>query len=457
MATLSTKQRRDMASDHFAVPGKKALPINDAHHVRLAWSMVDRTGGLTPGERAQARQRIKRRAHELGIDTTDWQAEADNDFAASAVDMFTLSAMAIEVPEVDGHPNRVPFSGVLTIVDEPSDNPPGGSKGKRVLIPKEVAEEALSSLLLMGVDYSDNLSEHDPTQKIGVITSAEIVGNELRIAGFLYGADFPAVVAELQELKDKLGFSYECKVAVKDWKASVLEVSRVVFTGAAVLFKDKAAYTTTSFEASAASEENSMTREEMEQLMASAIANAVDPIKAENEALKAHLAGLSGLQAAAAVRDAVAGHVAALHAAADAMCAAGIGNDPANGHAVHVRKIASHLEASAVLGRVPQSYDGGYLHAGADKSEELEKAQADLAAAADQLAGKDSEIAELKAAAFKSSQAPERKTEAGIVVKNGDGKDAKTLDIELKASGAGTQTRFAAMLERMFTDQAEAA
>ncbi len=57
----------------FAVPGKRALPIHDAKHVRLAWDMIDRTEGLTPSERRAARRRILARAAKLGIDTNDWE------------------------------------------------------------------------------------------------------------------------------------------------------------------------------------------------------------------------------------------------------------------------------------------------------------------------------------------------------------------------------------------------
>jgi hypothetical protein len=44
---------------------------------------------------------------------------------------WMLEAMAIEMPEVAGHPNRVGFRGVLTIVDVVSDRPPAGARGRR--------------------------------------------------------------------------------------------------------------------------------------------------------------------------------------------------------------------------------------------------------------------------------------------------------------------------------------
>ena len=45
-----------------------------------------------------------------------------------------LDAMAVEFPTIQGHPNRMPFEGVLTLVDVPSDRAPSGSRGHRVTL-----------------------------------------------------------------------------------------------------------------------------------------------------------------------------------------------------------------------------------------------------------------------------------------------------------------------------------
>ena len=54
-----------------------------------------------------------------------------------------LEAMAVKFPHVDGHPNRVAFEGVLTVVDAASDKAPAGARGHRVMLTKEAAEAAL--------------------------------------------------------------------------------------------------------------------------------------------------------------------------------------------------------------------------------------------------------------------------------------------------------------------------
>src|SRR6201986_3351643 len=97
-----------------------------------------------------------------------------------------LEAMAGEFPLVHGHPNRLPFEGVLTLVDVASDKAPSGARGHRVVLTRAAAEAALPSLLGMAVDYKAGWDGHDARQKCGIITSAEIEGNRLRVEGFLF-------------------------------------------------------------------------------------------------------------------------------------------------------------------------------------------------------------------------------------------------------------------------------
>ena len=72
--------------------------------------------------------------------------------------------MAVEFPEVHGHPNRLPFEGVLTLVDVASDKAPNGAKGHRVVLTRAAAEAALPSLMGMAVDYKAGWDGHDARQ-----------------------------------------------------------------------------------------------------------------------------------------------------------------------------------------------------------------------------------------------------------------------------------------------------
>ena len=168
---------------------------------------------------------------------------------------LSLEALGIILPTLHGeeaHPNRAPFRGVLTRLDEPSTRPPNGSTGKRTLIPTAVAGRALPSLLGMGVNVAFGLRDHDKQAKIGIITSADIVGQDLVVAGYLFAKDFPQEVAEIRAHRAFLGMSYELtNVEVDDPAADPWVLTGFTFTGAAILLKQAAAYQHTSISAAA--------------------------------------------------------------------------------------------------------------------------------------------------------------------------------------------------------------
>jgi hypothetical protein len=125
-------------------------------------------------------------------------AQDDNDENENGGGMtIALESMAVVMPEVEGHPNRAAFRGVLTVVDTPSQRAPSGSNGRRVVLTKAAAEAALASLLGMAVDYAPSFDRHDVRRKVGVITSADVVGRNLEVGGYLYAKDFPDIVQEI--------------------------------------------------------------------------------------------------------------------------------------------------------------------------------------------------------------------------------------------------------------------
>ncbi len=458
MANLDKAAREALPDEHFAVPGKRKLPINDDTHTRLAWDMVDRTKDLSEDERAEARRNIRRRAKELGIDTSEWHITASVSF----------EAMALEVPTVEGHPNRMPFRGVLTRLDQPSDAPPGGSGGKCTVLPTHVAEAALPSLLGMAVDFTPGFEGHDRQSKIGLITGAEVVGDAVEIEGFFYAKDFPDECKQIKAEKGALGFSYELDARIRDLDADTWVIDYCVFTGAAVLYKHLAAYTTTSL-AAQAEQELEMTKEEL----LAALAEANKPLAAAVESLTTKVTELEakGATLGGPIIDQVKPHVDSLNAAADAMEKAGVGTHATAGHVGVVRRVAAHMAAAAVSGNVPHVYrDHDYLpnatvEAAKASKEATDKAIADAIAAAvkplqEALDASQTKLTDLQAKAFNTAEAPARKTispeiksllaKAGVA--EADVADGKKLTVEqvdkaLDAAGVKGQKAIEAKLK----------
>lgn len=427
---LSKAERDKLPASDFAVPGKRQLPIHDEEHTRLAWSQVGRTEGLSEEERAEAKRRIIERAHHFGIDTTTWEG-----IKAGSVTGFNLSAMSLKVPEVDDHPNRMPFSGILTRIGKPSDAPPHGSDNKQIIISKKAAKDGLKSLLGMAVNYVPDFSGHDSQAKIGIITAATVEGDAIHIDGFIYAADFPKIAAEIKKNKDLLGFSYEATdVYVESVDTDPVVVTSCIFTGAAILLKTKAAYTTTSIAASAAGDFD-MDEATLKKILGETLA----PVNKAIEDLQAGQAKIDkDLQAGKELHAKVKPHAEAIRACANGMEAAGMGMDSKQGHVAVLKRMADKMEAEAMIGHMPHifrdhdymggSYASADAPAGATKEDSLE-----VKALKDSVAALTTKVSDLSAATKPVAAEPERKTlspqigtliaKAGIVLP--DGKDAK--------------------------------
>ncbi len=168
--------------------------------------------------------------------------------------MNQLEAMAVAMPDVAGHPNRLPFRGVLTLVGIASQRSPNGARGHRVMLTRAATESALPSLLGMALDYAPSLDAHDARRKIGIITEANIIPmpqsktsgatGQIAVVGYLFAHDFPDVVKEIQsQPASTLGMSYEiANVTVPNQETPIWAVTNFTFTGAALLRRDKAAY-----------------------------------------------------------------------------------------------------------------------------------------------------------------------------------------------------------------------
>jgi len=399
----------------------------------------------------------------------------------------SMQARSLNIP-TEKHPNKMPFSGVLTKIDEPSDAAPDGSNGQRVMITMEAAQKALDSLLGMAVDFQPNFDGHNPQAKIGVITAADIVDNTIQVNGFIYAADFPEVAKQIKANKHALGMSFEARdLWTTDPKADPLPIFDCTFTGAAILFKDKAAYKTTSIAAQEMLGKGviAMTSDEFKQHLA-------DALKPVHEAIQAQAAKIADLEKApekifAANHLAkVEPHANRLEDAANKMDNDGIGGHETRGHAAVLRQMAGSMRADAAEGKMPHVFHQAFASASVtaakatvDVEAEVKKVRDEVTAEftkkldevkaaaekaekefKDQVAAAETKLSDLKAAAEKKDPAPavdapavpERKSltpadmhllaKAGVEMPQADGEklDPHKLSAAFKEAGLTTET-----------------
>ena len=115
--------------------------------------------------------------------------------------------MKLKLPEIE-HCNLFPFEGIATYIDRVSDRPvhvdnyeaKTNFEGPKILFTRAAVENALPTLLGVGLCCQPEIPEHSvPRSNCGVITEAWIDGDQLKIRGFVYGLQFPEVVAEMEK------------------------------------------------------------------------------------------------------------------------------------------------------------------------------------------------------------------------------------------------------------------
>jgi hypothetical protein len=279
-----SQEKRDKLAEKGHAMKDGSYPIVSVGDLKNAIQSIGRAKDYD----ATKRHIIKRARALKALDQlpSDWDA-SEKDVNAGSLSIVAAKMVVAggdEYGDFADHPNRHPFKGILHQVDVPSTRPPSGSGGKRVMIPHQAAQRRLKSLLGMSIDVSSNLKGHNARFKVGVITACAIgrdpapdvplrVGpirpNDVVIAGHLYAKDFPEEVRALKAsaARGELGASYEIsQVDVEDVRASVWHVLDFVYTGAAVLRRDAAAYDDSAIAAAAEGRGEEMTREEVKAL-----------------------------------------------------------------------------------------------------------------------------------------------------------------------------------------------
>lgn len=140
------------------------------------------------------------------------------------------------------HPNKLPISGKLATVNRDSDACPIGARDKRTHLIREVVLSKLDTIIGMGINTHPSFSHHNQSLKIGVITQAQLVEDDILIEGYLYQEDFPGEVEKVLWNATRLGMSYEMTRVKYRRINNVWLLTDFFFTGASILYKNLAAY-----------------------------------------------------------------------------------------------------------------------------------------------------------------------------------------------------------------------
>lgn len=206
-----------------------------------------------------------------------------------------LNVVSFSVAQ-DENPDFMKFDAVVGYIDTPTDATPcGGVEGYQLVISSEGMD--VQSLIGSGVnvawsdgwfyDAEDTLKSHNPRFKVGVIDSAQVVGNQIMASGHLWKADFPDVCDTIECAKESLGCSVEAYFDgyKKNSEAKTITGFGAHFTGVAILYKNKAAFKSTKIMCSILQEDENLNEE-----IKAALATAIEE---QNKAFESKFAAIS--------------------------------------------------------------------------------------------------------------------------------------------------------------------
>ena len=144
--------------------------------------------------------------------------------------------------------NKVAWSGVLCTLDSPSVNPPQGSSGHRIIVPRSLAQKTSHQLRHMPVNTAVGFDAHDKQNVVGTLIGATVQGNVLHVHGYLYNKNRPGIIQHLRDNQGMLGLSFEVSdVAVQSAHDSIWTLTHLEWTGCSILAKKAAAFPSSSF------------------------------------------------------------------------------------------------------------------------------------------------------------------------------------------------------------------
>ena len=200
------------------------------------------------------------------------------------------------------NPDLMKFSATVGFLDTPTDATPcGGLNGYKTVISSEGTD--VQSLVGMGVNvaygWGDDFKSHDRFFKIGVINSVHMEGNEIKAEGHLWKCDFPDICDTIECAKESLGCSVEVwfEKIVEDKDNMNIIGKNAHFTGVAILYKSKAAFTKTSIMCAIKEQEEKNLNEEIQKALKEQNDAVEEKFSAVNEAISKLTASVEALSA----------------------------------------------------------------------------------------------------------------------------------------------------------------
>lgn len=165
-------------------------------------------------------------------------------------------ANIVNVKNIEASANQTPCSGVLFLIDEPSEAAPSKGSNYPLYVSREVAErcvEAIAKQPGLPLDIDDSLVQHSKSNITGVITSAEIQGNQFIVNGHLFPWSQEGKVAMIAANRRNLGMSMNAHATGHPGVVNgqkVFMIDHLELLGANILKASHATYQKTKFWAS---------------------------------------------------------------------------------------------------------------------------------------------------------------------------------------------------------------
>jgi hypothetical protein len=172
--------------------------------------------------------------------------ELDLTFKCELKEVVSAAGETAAIPKALA--NQLPIEGVLYYVDEVSEFAPSKGSEFPLYVPRDVAELAAKAINASGglpLDADDSLGKHANEEIVGIMTSAEIIGNQFWVKGHLFPWNKQKKVALISANSQRLGMSMNAHAKTQPMNIDgqmVTYITSLDILGANILYAEKATY-----------------------------------------------------------------------------------------------------------------------------------------------------------------------------------------------------------------------